>query len=424
MKLFNITLGILLALVVRAQVPTPAPAQSTPILITGATIHVGDGSVIENGSILFDKGKIVAVGTNVNAPANAKKIDAKGKQIYPGFIAPATTLGINEIDAIRPTHDMREVGGWNPNVRSLVAYNTDSRVTPTVRSNGILLAEVAPQGGRISGTSSVVQLDAWNWQDAAYGTDNGIHMNWPAFYHHTGWWAEPGPTELNKKYDDQVKEVTDYFTQAKAYSELDKPEVENQKFESMRGLFDGSEKLFVHVDGAREILAVIDFKRATGLNVVIVGGSESWRVADHLKENNIPVVYEQVHSLPDYPEDDVEQPYKTPAMLAAAGVDFCFGLGGSWEQRNLMFHAGTAVAYGLDPETAVAALTSKAAQILGVGDKVGVLKPGMDATLFISTGDALDMRTSIVEYAFINGRQIDLDNKQKDLYRKFSNKYK
>lgn len=424
MKNILITILSFAVFALNAQVPTPAPRQTQTIALTGGTIHVGDGStVIVNGTIVFTDGKITAIGANVTVPADAQVIDVSGKQVYPGFIAPATILGLSEIDALRQTRDYREVGSYNPNVRSIIAYSTDSRVVPTVRSNGILLAEIAPVGGRVSGSSSVVQLDAWNWEDAAYKTDMGIHVNWPNLFRQTGWWAEPGPIELNKNYEDNVNELKDFLKEAKGYAELDKPEVTNLKLEAMAGLFDGSKRLFVHVDGAREIMAVTELKTELGLDVVIVGGSESWRVADVLNELEIPVVLRNVHSLPDYKGDDVDQPYKLPAMLNDAGVEFCLSINGSWEQRNLMFMAGTAATYGLSKEEAIKAITQSPASILGIEENVGTLTTGKDATIIVSTGDVLDMMTSNIELAFIQGRQIDLDNKQKMLYRKFQEKY-
>lgn len=423
MRYLSILILAFTILSAQAQVPVPAKDQTNTIAITGATIHVGDGQVFENATIVFADGKITAVGSNVSAPSGATVIDATGKHIYPGFIAPATYLGLSEIDAIRPTRDNREVGSYNPNARSIIAYSTDSRVTPTIRSNGILLAEIAPIGGRISGTSTVVELDAWNWEDAAYSMDMGMHVNWPSMYRNTGWWAEPGPIVVNEGYQAQFDELVKYFKEAQAYAKLDKVEEVNQKFETMKGLFDGSKKVFVHVDGAKEILAVIDFKKQFNLDLAIVGGSDSWRVADALEEHNVPVVLRNVHALPETDESDVDLPYKLPALLQKAGVSYCLSIYGGWEQRNLVFMAGTASAYGLSKEEALAAISSNTAKILGIDKNVGTLTTGKDATLIISTGDVLDMRTSNIEHAFIRGKQIDLNNKQKDLYHKFKNKY-
>ena len=114
------------------------------------------------------------------------------KHIYPGFIVPNTTLGITEIDAVRASNDYEETGSINPNTRSLIAYNAESKITRTVRSNGVLIAQVTPRGGLISGQSSIMHLDGWGWEDAVLRSDDGIHLNWPSSFYKTGWWAEPG----------------------------------------------------------------------------------------------------------------------------------------------------------------------------------------------------------------------------------------
>ncbi len=412
------------AAIVGAQT-TPGAAQQQPIVIINATIHVGNGQVIENGFIHFDKGKIVATGVQANYQAvpGAKVIDAKSKHVYPGFITANTIVGLTEVDAIRPTRDFNEVGDLNPNVRAIVAYNTESKIIPTLRFNGILLAQTTPQGGRIPGMSSVVQLDAWNWEDAAYKTDDAIHLNWPPMYRRTGWWAEPGPVEQNKEYDGNVDKLRDYFKEAQAYAKLDKPAVTNLKFEAMRGLFNKSRKLMVHVDGSREILHAINFKKEFGIELVIVGGSDSWMVTEQLKQNNVPVILGNVHALPGAPEDDIDLPYKLPYLLQKEGVLVGLSIGGSWEQRNLPFHAGTAATYGLTKEEALSAITLNIAQILGIDAQTGSLEVGKDANLFISLGDALDMRTNQLEVAFIQGREIDLSDHQQELYDKFKTKY-
>lgn len=405
---------------------TPAPPQKQAIMITGATAHLGNGQRIENSIITFENGKITTVGdSRSNQPAPGKNfriIDATGKHLYPGFIAPSTNLGITEIDAVRATRDFREVGNINPNVRALVAYNTDSRVSPTVRSNGILLIQVTPQGGWFSGQSSVVQLDAWNWEDAVVKADDGVHLNWPRYFGRSGWWANPGTISKNKDYDQHRREIESFLLEAQAYLRSE-PSMPNLKFEAMRGVLEGDRKLYVHADGLKEMTNVIDLCDRLEITPVIVGGRDAWRMADVLKEKSIPVILRKVQSLPGREDNDIDQPFKTARLLHEAGVDFCFSMGGAWEQRNLSFQAGQAVAYGLDKEAAIAALSGNTARIMGIDDRTGSLEVGKAATLFISAGDALDMRTCKVEQAFIDGREIDLDNKQKALSRKFRKKY-
>ncbi|MEO0777209.1 MAG: amidohydrolase family protein, partial [Bacteroidota bacterium] len=201
------------------------------------------------------------------------------------------------------------------------------------------------------------------------------------------------------------------------------PSMPNLKFEAMRGVLEGDRKLYVHADGLKEMTNVIDLCDRLEITPVIVGGRDAWRMADVLKEKSIPVILRKVQSLPGREDNDIDQPFKTARLLHEAGVDFCFSMGGAWEQRNLSFQAGQAVAYGLDKEAAIAALSGNTARIMGIDDRTGSLEVGKAATLFISAGDALDMRTCKVEQAFIDGREIDLDNKQKALSRKFRKKY-
>ncbi|HFA50966.1 MAG TPA: hypothetical protein ENJ95_18300 [Bacteroidetes bacterium] len=404
-------------------VPAPAPAQTQPILITGATAHLGNGEVIENSMVAFEAGKITYVGSaadKIGFPGH-KEIKAAGQHLYPGFIAPNTTLGLTEIGAVKATRDDDEIGSINPNIRSIVAYNTDSEIIPTVRSMGILLAETAPQGGRIAGTSSIVQLDAWNWEDAAYATDFAVHMNWPAL---SSWDWHSRRASKNKNYEKQVREIADYFRQAEAYSQKDENPAPNLRFEAMSGLFDGSKKLFIHANEVVAMEEAVLLMDKFEITPVIVGGRDSWRITGFLKKHRIPVVLRSTQSLPGRADADIDQPYKTPALLQEAGLLWCFGHEGFWQQRNLAFQAGQAVGFGLGHEEAIQALTSNTAKIMGIHKRTGTIQKGMDATLFLCNGDVLDMRTSKVTDAFIQGRKINLDNKQEVLYRKFRGKYK
>ncbi len=211
----------------------PASAQTQAIALTHATIHVGDGNVIEDGTIIFSNGKITAVGKSVDV-SNAKVIDCTGKQIYPGLILTDSQIGLSEIGAVRSQHDDYELGELNPDVRSLVAYNTDSKIINTVRSNGILLANIVPNGGIISGSSSVMQLDGWNWEDAVYKKDNGIHFRMPSLRPTS---KENAADEVLKQAYEQIDEVRSFFREAKTYLAEPTHATTNIKFESVKGLF-------------------------------------------------------------------------------------------------------------------------------------------------------------------------------------------
>jgi len=408
-------------------------AQNKGVLIIGGTAHLGTDSVVQDAVIGIKDGKINLVTTTsatYDKSSYGEVIDAKGKQIYPGFIAPNSTLGLTEIDAVRATRDMADVGMSLPNVRSLIAYNTDSKIIPTVRTNGILMVQVTPRGSMVSGTSSIVVLDGWNWEDAAYKIDDGIHINWPKMVARKVLDEDAGimgPYEKNKEYVKQTDDLKKLFADAKAYNESETKEEKNLRFEALKGIFDGTKTLFIHSDNVKEITDAVNFAKFYQLKkVAIVGGKDSWMVTDLLKQNNISVVVARVHSLPEHPEQDVDLPYKLPYLLQKAGVSFCLNNEGDMEAmgtRNLPFLAGTAAAYGLTKEQALRAITLSTAKILGIDKTTGSLEVGKDANLFISTGDALDMRTNHVERAFIRGNSIDLFNDQQALYEKYKKKY-
>jgi imidazolonepropionase-like amidohydrolase len=405
----------------------PALPQKETIALTNATIHVGNGQVINNGMVMFKDGKITAVSANT-APAGIRVIDCGGKHIYPGLILSASQLGLIEVPSVRSTVDASEIGEINASVRSLVAYNTDSKVINTLRTNGILIANVIPDGGVISGSSSVVQLDAWNWEDAAYKTDVAIHFRMPSLLNRTrgrgGFGGQQAPADPVKTGLEQIEKVKVFFREAKAYLAEAKHENTNLKFEAVKNLFDKKQKLFIHCNIVKEMLLAIDFVKEFGFDVVLVGAVDSWQIADLLKQNNIAVILNQLHNLPAMIDDDIDQTFKTPAMLQKAGV--LFALNDDDENsryRNLPFNAGTAAAYGLTKEEALSAITLNAANILGIADKTGSIETGKDANIVVSEGDILDMRTNIITQAFIQGRQIDLNNKQKQLAEKYETKY-
>ena len=412
----------------------PAPKQTGTTVITNATVHVGNGQVIENASIEMRDGKITQVGANITPAAGATIVDAKGKHVYPGLILPITNLGLVEVPSVRATNDVQEIGDMNPNVRALAAYNTDSKVINTLRSNGILLANIVPEGGLLSGLSSVVQLDAWNWEDAAYKTDAGVHLRLPSLMARPrfggfggGGGRGGGPnqeTDPVKEGLEKIDMIKSFFQEAKAYNAEASHAATNLKFESVKGLFDKKQKLYIYANTVKQMLVALDFVKEFGFDVVIVGGMDSWQITDLLKANNVPVILNQPHSLPTLADDDVDQPYKTAAMLQKAGVVFSINDDdGQTRGRNLPFNAGTAATYGLGKEEALQAITLNAAKVLGIADKTGSIEVGKDANIVISDGDILDMRTSIVTDAFIQGRKIDLTDKQKLLYDRYKKKY-
>jgi imidazolonepropionase-like amidohydrolase len=403
--------------------------------VKNVTIHVGNGTVIENGVIVVKDGKIEKVGKDIVVPADASNvIDGQGKQVYPGLILPTSSLGLVEISSIRASNDAREIGDMNPNVRSIVAYNTDSKVINTLRSNGILAANIVPQGSFLAGSSTVVQLDAWNWQDASLKTDGGMHLYMPSLmprpsFGRRGGGAPGGPnpgaeSDPVKEGIQQLENLKAFFREAKAYLAAPTHEEVNLKFEAVKDLLAKKQKFYVHANTVKQMLVALDFVKEFGFDLVLVGASESWQIADLLKQHNVSVILQQMHSLPTTTDDDVDQPYKAAAALQKAGVLFAISDDDSQTRgRNLAFNAGTAVTYGLDKEQALAAITLNAAKLMGVADKTGSIEPGKDANFIISSGDILDMATSNVTDAFIQGRKVNLDDKQKQLNDRYEQKY-
>jgi imidazolonepropionase-like amidohydrolase len=405
--------------------------------VKNATIHVGNGTVIENGIIQVKDGKIEKVGKDIAIPASgAEVIDVKGKHVYPGLILPSSNLGLVEVSAVKASSDVREIGDMNPNVRAIVAYNTDSKVINTLRSTGVLAANIIPQGSFLAGSSSVVQLDAWTWTDASMKTDEGMHLYMPSLmprpsFGRFGGGGPGGPNASGGTQPDPVKEGLEqieklkaFFREAKAYNAATTHDETNIKYEAVKNLFNKTQKFYVHGNTVKQMLVALDFVKEFGFDVVIVGGSESWQIPDLLKQHNVSVILQQMHSLPTTTDDAVDQPYKSALALQKAGVLFAISDDDPQTRgRNLPFNAGTAVAYGLSKEEALAAISLNAAKIMGVGDKTGSIEAGKEANFIVSSGDILDMSKNNVTDAFIQGRKINLDDKQKQLNERYEQKY-
>ena len=408
---------------------TPADKQTSDYSIEGATAHLGNGKVIENSLLMFSNGKIVFVGSaNKKIARKGTIISAKGKHVYPGFIAANASLGLVEIDAVKASADEDEIGINNPHIRSLIAYNAESKIVESMRPNGVLMAQITPRGGTISGTSSIVQLDAWNWEDASIKTDDAIHMNWPESFTSGRWWlGEDSALKPDKKYSKNISDIKSYFMNAKTYL-ASKTDKKHLPYAATEGLFNGFQKLFIHVSGQREITDAITISKELGIkNIVIVHGGEADKVADLLVKNNVAVVLERPHRNPNNEDDAYDSTYTIAKTLTDKGILVSIGMEGQMERmntRNLPFYAGTFAAHGLDKEVALQLLTGNTAKILGIDDTVGTLEIGKDATLFISEGDALDMRTNILTDVFIQGRKISLETHQTKLWKRYSNKYK
>jgi len=399
-------------------------------LLINGYLHVGNGEVMPTAAIGIINGKIVSIKnamTTTHDPSDWDTvINIEGQHVYPGFVAPNSTLGLTEIDAVRATRDFQDVGEFNPHVRTQIAFNVESNVIETVLSNGVLFSQATPRGGAISGTSSVMFLAGWNWEDATVLKDDGIHVNWPSATSGGGWWAEPAPKSINKDYADQKTSIEDFFNLALAYSDK-KNEHFDQRLEAMKPCFKGAKRVFFHADEMQQLLDIIDFCEKFKIKFpVIVGGYDAYLLGARLKDARIPVMLGRVHKLPELEDEPVDLPYKLPFLLHQQGVLFCLQNQGDMEAmnaRNLPFQAGTAMAYGLKEEEAVRSISLSTCEILGIADKYGSLELGKSATLFVSQGNALDMRTNNVTLIMRDGVTVPLVNFQEDLYLKYKKKY-
>lgn len=415
-----------LGLMVQAQ-QTPAANQAATILIQEATLHIGDGNIIENGIIGIANGKIIEIGvTGSQQNSYETTINSYGQHVYPGFIAANSTVGMVEIDAIRPTNDLNEIGTFLPNIRTIIAYNAESKVVESLRRNGILTAQIVPTRGRIAGSSTIVQLDAWNWEDAGIKVDEGMHIYWPRTYRRGNRAKGEDPLVYDQKnYIKRTAELDQYLAEAKTYDP--NATKEHLPHAALNGTFNGSQKVYLHAKEKRQILDGISLLKRHGIdNIVLVGGDDAYLITSFLKEHDIPVIVSRPHRLPSTEDEDVKLPFKMAKILLDAGLTITIDVSGRMERmntRNLPFYAGSFAAYGVDKEKAVEMITLSAAKILGVDEQLGSLTVGKDATLFIAKGDALDMRTNQLSHAFIQGRALSLETHQTKLWKRYMEKF-
>ena len=425
MKKITYILAVFCFVVSNGQNQIPGNTQGESTLFNNAKIVTVTGETIDNGYLGISEGLIDYVGKTAPEKQYNNKVNLNGKHIYPGFIALNSTLGLVEVDAVRASDDESEIGVFNPNIRSIIAYNAESKIIETMRLNGVLLAQVTPRGGVVSGSSSVVQLDAWNWEDAAIRTDEGIHLNWPSAYSRGSRWT-PGPRNLSPSttYSSNVERIKSVFNNAKNY--LNDTNKEDLRLRSMEGLFNGSQTLYLHLNSKRQIQDAASFFKSIGLEkIVLVGARESYLVTDLLVKHNIPVIAAHPHRLPSGEDADVKEAFNLAKKLDEAGVSFGIDVRGQMERmntRNLPFYAGSFVGHGLDYHSALKSLTINAAKILGIDEKYGSLEEGKSATFFVSEGDALDMRTNVIHSAYIDGRELGLETHQTRLRDKFTEK--
>ncbi len=406
----------------------PGAPQTQPVLISGATVHVVDGATIKNGSLLFDEGKIIAVGKSISAPDGAIRIDAQGQHVYPGLIESMTDLGLREISAVGETDDRTELGSLNPNARSWVAVNPDSELIPVARAGGVLAVMTAPRGRWVRGQSAVLQLDGWTAEEMSLLAPAGLYVDWSATESRDDdekKWAENREEKL-KELDDLLDEARRYGAARQANPEQTPTDI---RLESLLPVIAGQRPLIAEAQRQATIESAISYAESQQLRLVIQGGYDAADCAELLKRYDVPVIIGSTYRLPLRRDDAYDAAFTLPSRLRRAGVRFAIAgegagsPGGAANARSLPYHAGVAVAYGLSPADALRAITLSAAEILGVADRIGSITAGKDATLIVTDGDILETKTHVTA-AFIGGRVVDLGSRHKTLYKKYLQKYR
>lgn len=425
--------GLLLPQAARAQVRMTVPPQEVPVVLRGATIHTVTNGTISNGTIVLDRGKITAIGgPEVPTPRAAKVIDVSGKHIYPGLVDAYSTIGLTEIGAVDVSNDINESGDFNPNVRAEIAVNAESRHIGTTRSAGVLVAFSTPEGGVISGLSSAMSLEGWTWEEMSMKGAAALNVRWPDPNGRPRRFGGGGPGGRGegpppKTYAEQVEQIKDWFSEARAYRDAVKSGEgirTDIRYAAMIPALDGAIPVVVAAEGAAQINDAITWAKGEKIKLVIRGGRDAIFVADRLKAENVPVILTSTMSAPDRQYEGYDNAYTTPAKLHAAGVRFAIagGSGGLYSYR-LPWEAGVAVAFGLPEEEALKAVTINAAEFMGVADRVGSLEVGKEGTLLITTGTPLDMTSDIVQ-SYIQGREINMMDIHKWFFQKYMEKIK
>lgn len=425
----QLLIALALAASALAHPEIPGAPQTRPVVLTNATLHVVSGATLEKATLVFDGGKITALGADATTPADAEVIDLAGKHVYPSLFDAITDVGLVEINSIRATIDGEEVGQLNPNVRAITAVNPDSEIIPVTRSNGVLLALAAPYGGLISGRSGVIQLDGWTWEDMALQADAALHIQWPSYgagRRRGGGGDEESATPRGERAVEQLRQA---FADARAYGAARKADPNfprDARWESLQDVLAGTLPVIIHADELRQITAAVAFAEREKLRLILAGGYDAPQCVSLLKKQNIPVIVGGTYRLPRRRGDAYDSAYSLPAELHKAGLRYCIsthGRFGAASVRNLPYHASVAVAFGLSAEEALKSITLYPAQILGTSDRVGSLTVGKDATLFVADGDILDTATQ-VSAAWVRGRKVDLNDRHKRLYHKYEEKYR
>lgn len=406
----------------------PAKPQDKPIALIGGTVHTVSGPTLAGGVVVFDQGKITGVYATLESaviPADAARVDVAGKHVFPGMIDASTIIGLEEIGSVRATQDASEMGELNPSAKAATAINPDSEHIPTTRSNGVLLTLSVPQGGTVLGQSALIQLDGWTVPELTVKSPVGLHLAWPRMLPVRSWREEDEPEEQVSRRDEQLQAIDQAFADARAYalarkaSEGDGAAPVDLRWEAMQPMLRGELPLVVHADELTQIQAAVAFAARHKVRLILHGGADAPLCAMLLRQHDVPVIYTKTHRLPQRRDDDPATPFSAPARLHQAGVRFCLGTDDEpGFVRNLPYQAGSAVAHGLPEDVGLRSVTLAPAQILGVGDRLGSLEVGKDATLVVASGHPLEIMSQI-EQCYVQGRDLALNDRHKRLYEKY-----
>jgi imidazolonepropionase-like amidohydrolase len=441
----SITLILRLMAIVAAVcfVSQSASAQAPAVVaLTHAKIFTLAGTPIEDGTLVIRDGKIAAVGANVEVPAGAQVIDAKGLQIYPGLFDPVTQMGMSEISAVNATVDTTETGPYNPDVVAATAVFPSSEHIPVTRASGITEVLAVPDSGGfdgggsrgvIGGQASAISLAGWTINEMLIKRSVAMVISWPTIETRTFDFAtfsrrEKPFTEAKQDYEKQVNELTDYLDRARHYAQAmghggPADYKRDLKLEALAPVIRGQLPALVFADRARDIRNAVEFCDKQKLKMILAGGAEAYKVKDLLRSKGIPVILRPTLSLPNEEDDPYDRLLSQPAELAAAGVKFAFGSFDNSFARRLGQQAANAVAYGLPYDEALKAVTAYPAEIFGVADQVGTLESGKLANIIVTNGDPLELTTE-VKFLFIKGQRTSLDNRHQRLYEKYLNRPK
>jgi imidazolonepropionase-like amidohydrolase len=413
------------------QAPAVPPRTFT---LTDVVIHPASGPEIARGTIVVRDGRIVSVSPGPAAAGDGPVVSGQGRHVYPSLLPPMTVLGLSEINAVRATVDTSEIGDINPDVRADVAVNFDSELLPVARSGGVLIAGVTPTNGIISGSVAALKLDGWTREDATLKAPAAIAVVWPNMSIDRSPEAQYSARVQEKKRDEALEKLRNAFRDARAYAKARGAEGEagipkhdaDPKLEALRPAIEGKIPVIVRANRLAEIRDAVKWGSDEKLRVVIWGASDAWRMADELAKAQVPVIVDSPFDLPLREDEPYDVEFANAGVLDRAGVRVLFNEGGGSDSsnvRNLPHLAAAAVAFGFPREKAVAAMTLEPARLLGVDDRVGSLEPGKDATFILTDGDILDMRSRVVA-AYLDGRALDLTDKQKRLYDRYRNRPK